>query len=493
MNQAKIIQHTINNLPIENSFTSLGNNFYSKIIPSPISKPYLVALSEQAASALGIAINEFTKKKTIEVFSGAHILPKSNPIAAVYSGYQFGVWAGQLGDGRAILLGNTLDTKLEIQLKGSGITPYSRMGDGRAALRSSIREFLCSEAMHALGIPTTRALCVIGSDDIILRETMETCAITTRLAPSFIRFGSFEHWFSQNKIAELTLLADYVIDHFYQDARQAVNPYQAFFELVCERTANLIAQWQAVGFMHGVMNTDNMSILGLTLDYGPFGFMQAYDPKHICNHSDHSGRYAYHRQAHVALSNCYALGQALMPLIKDMDAISTALEKFKTSYQSKLHNLFCEKLGFQQTHAQDDVLILQLLNTMQKNHVDFSLFFRRLADLTQSDLNNDEPLRALFLDPADFDHWAQMYRRRLQQENSEDTKRKLMMNRVNPKYILRNHLVHLAIEKAQNKDFSELAKLLKILQNPFDDQDEFSEYAGLPPDWANDLTISCSS
>ena len=254
-----------------------------------------------------------------------------DPLASVYSGHQFGVWAGQLGDGRALWLGevDTAAGPLEIQLKGAGLTPYSRMGDGRAVLRSSIREFLCSEAMHALGMPTTRALCVTGSALPVRREEIETAAVLTRVAPSFIRFGHFEHFASQERDAELRRLADFVIEHHYPACREAANPYAALLAAVAARTATLMAQWQAVGFCHGVMNTDNMSILGLTIDYGPFGFLDAFDPGHICNHSDHEGRYAWARQPNVALWNLHALAQALLPLIGDTDAALAALEAYQ--------------------------------------------------------------------------------------------------------------------------------------------------------------------
>ena len=279
---------TADTLPLDNSFAALPPAFFTRLMPTPLPAPYLVAVSPSAAALAGLDPAALARDDYVAVLSGNLVPPRALPLAAVYSGHQFGVWAGQLGDGRAILLGQlaTPDGPLELQLKGAGATPYSRMGDGRAVLRSSIREFLCSEAMAALGIPTSRALSVTGSDQGVLRETVETAAVVMRMAPSFVRFGSFEHWFYRDKQDELTILADYVINGFYPDLRSHANPYQALLAEVSRRTAHMIAQWQAVGFMHGVMNTDNMSILGLTLDYGPFGFMEAFDAKHICNHTD---------------------------------------------------------------------------------------------------------------------------------------------------------------------------------------------------------------
>jgi uncharacterized protein YdiU (UPF0061 family) len=421
------------------------------------------------------------------------------PLAAVYSGHQFGVWAGQLGDGRAILLGEAAadsinpEANLELQLKGAGPTPYSRRADGRAVLRSSIREFLCSEAMAALGIPTSRALAVVGADQRVMRETPETVAVVTRMAPSFVRFGSFEHWFYNDRPTELKILADYVIARSYPDLQDAANPYAALLIEVSRRTAELVAHWQAVGFMHGVLNTDNMSILGQTLDYGPFGFMDAYDPTHICNHTDVQGRYAYNMQPRIGQWNCSALAQALLPLIGEIDIARDALATYQPSFDTKMAALWQAKLGLRSQQPNDGVLLDALLAILQRSRVDFSLFFRRLSGLRRDEPAADAPLRDLFLDRAAFDAWAVQYRARLAQENSVDAVRAAAMNRVNPRFVLRNYLAQIAIDKAQQKDFSEVATLLAILQRPFDDQPEHEAYAALPPDWAGQLEVSCSS
>ncbi len=492
-------RHRLDALPIDNSFARLPPAFYTRLQPTPVPAPYLVAASASAAELIGLDPAEFATEHFVQVFAGNRTLPEARPLAAVYSGHQFGIWAGQLGDGRAILLGDVPAAdgfpcgRMELQLKGSGKTPYSRMGDGRAVLRSSIREFLCSEAMAALGIPTTRALCVTGSDMPVMRETPETAAIATRMSPSFVRFGSFEHWFYNDRKEELKTLADYVIDRFYPDLRAAAHPYRALLEEVTRRTAELIAQWQAVGFMHGVMNTDNMSILGLSIDYGPFGFMEAFDFRHICNHSDHQGRYAYHMQPRIGQWNCFALAQALLPLVGEVDDAQAALEIYKPAYDAKLDQLLHAKLGLRTALPDDGKLFDAMFELMQKNHADFTLFFRRLGNLQLDHPERDEPLRDLFIDRPAFDAWAAQYRSRLRQENSDDAQRRQAMHRVNPKYILRNYLAQIAIEKAQNKDFSEVANLLELLQKPFDEQPENERYARLPPDWASELEVSCSS
>jgi uncharacterized protein YdiU (UPF0061 family) len=486
-------------LPLQNGFACLPPAFYTRLQPTPVPAPYLVGASAAAAGLIGLDPAELERDEFAQAFAGNRLLPGSEPLAAVYSGHQFGVWAGQLGDGRAILLGDLPavqeqdGARLELQLKGSGLTPYSRMGDGRAVLRSSIREFLCSEAMAALGIPTSRALCVIGSDLPVMRETLETAAVATRMAPSFVRFGSFEHWFYQDRKEELQLLADYVIDNFYPALRDAANPYQALLTEVARRTAELIAQWQAVGFMHGVMNTDNMSILGLTIDYGPFGFMEAFDTRHICNHSDRQGRYAYQMQPQIGQWNCFALGQALLPLVGSVEDAQAALEIYKPAYDDRLDALLHAKLGLQQRMEDDGALIDAMFALMQANHVDFTLFFRRLGGLRIDDPTTDEPMRDLFIDRPAFDAWAEQYRARLRREASRDDARSAAMNRVNPKYVLRNYLAQRAIEKAQDKDFSEVARLLAVLEHPFDEQPEHGQYAQLPPDWASHLEVSCSS
>ncbi|MCX7291528.1 protein adenylyltransferase SelO, partial [Janthinobacterium sp.] len=463
----------------------------SRLAPLPLSDPYLVAASAQVADMLGLAPEMLESPEWLDIIAGNRVPEGAQPMAAVYAGHQFGAWAGRLGDGRALLLGEVAGhdgSHYALQLKGSGPTPYSRMGDGWAVLRSSIREFLCSEAMAALGIPTSRALAIMGSQQGIMRETVETAAVVTRMAPSFVRFGSFEHWFYRKKPDELKILADYVIDGFYPHLRAAANPYQALLAEVCVRTAHMIAHWQA-----GVMNTDNMSILGLTIDYGPFGFMEAFDAEHICNHTDQQGRYSYANQPQVGHWNCYALGQALLPLIGEVEQAQAALDTYQGAFADKMNTLLRAKLGLRTAQDDDTALFDSMFALMQANHVDFTNFFRALATLQVAAPEHDTMLRDMFIDRPAFDAWAAAYRARLLQEHSIDAERRAAMNLVNPKYVLRNYLAQVAIEKAQQQDYTEVAKLLEILQKPFDEQPEHQHYAALPPDWASHLEVSCSS
>jgi serine/tyrosine/threonine adenylyltransferase len=474
-----------------NSFARLGADFYTELDPRPLPSPYWVGRNRALARELGLQDQWLESAETLEALSGNQSFPGSRPLASVYSGHQFGVWAGQLGDGRAILLGElqTPDGPQEIQLKGAGSTPYSRMGDGRAVLRSSIREFLCSEAMQGLGIPTTRALCVTGSDAAVRREEIETAAVVTRTAPSFIRFGHFEHFSYLNQPVQLRALADYVIDRFYPECRQAKQPYAALLQTVSERTAQLMAAWQAVGFCHGVMNTDNMSILGLTIDYGPFQFLDAFDPGHICNHSDNQGRYAYNKQPNMAYWNLFCLGQALLPLIEEQEHALAALESYKKVFPEALQARMRAKLGLPDHRPEDTALIERIFGLLAANRVDYTIFWRRLCGFTAQ--GGHEPVRDLFLDRDSFDAWALQYSERIALVDSG--LRADLMLKSNPKFVLRNHLGEEAIRAAKLKDFSQVDTLLALLQAPFDDHPGHGSFAGFPPDWASSIAISCSS
>ncbi|MED5619326.1 protein adenylyltransferase SelO [Ideonella sp. BN130291] len=479
-----------------NRFAALGDRFFTELPAAGLPQAHWVAVSEPCAAELGLPPDWWQSPDALQVFSGNGVWPGMRPLASVYSGHQFGVWAGQLGDGRALWLGE-LDTPSgprELQLKGGGKTPYSRMGDGRAVLRSTIREFLCSEAMAALGVPTTRALCMTGSALPVRREEIETAAIVTRVSPSFIRFGHFEH-FTHTEPDEQALraLADFVIDAHYPALRDDPSPYAALLEEVTRRTATLMADWQAVGFCHGVMNTDNMSILGLTIDYGPFGFLDAFDPGHICNHSDHSGRYAYARQPNVGYWNLHALATALLPLIGEQDAALAALEAYKTTFPEALLARMRAKLGLRTTEAADNELVDGLLQRMAADRADFTITFRRLGRFSTAPAADNSAVRDLFLDREAFDAWASRYAERLRRENSHDAERAARMDAVNPKFVLRNHLAEAAIRAARDGDFTETMRLLKVLQRPFDEQPEQAAYADFPPDWAQHLEVSCSS
>lgn len=485
------MSNLLHELSFTDAFAVPGDQFSVLQSPTPLPEPYLVAVSPTSLHLCGISPEQANSQEFIDIFTGNKLPDQCQPRATVYSGHQFGVWAGQLGDGRAILLGEL--NGVEVQLKGAGLTPFSRMGDGRAVLRSSIREFLCSEAMVGLGIPTTRVLCITGSDALVLREQPETAAVVTRIAPSFIRFGSFEHWFYRDDHASLKKLADFVIQRYFPELLESTQPYIALLTEVTRRTAHLIAHWQTTGFMHGVMNTDNMSILGLTLDYGPFGFMEAFNPQHICNHSDDYGRYSYAMQPQIGLWNCYALGQAMLPLTGSVDETKSALSQFESEYQSQLASLWQAKLGFTSSMEEDRELINAMLHMMTINQLDFTIFFRRLSELRLNDHSMDNKLRDLCVDRESLDQWLNQYRQRLTKEASIDEVRQPAMLRCNPKYILRNYLAQNAIEAAQRHDFSEIEKLRRILSNPFDEQPENETYADLPPDWARDISVSCSS
>ncbi|MFO1385268.1 MAG: YdiU family protein [Chitinivorax sp.] len=485
---------TLANLRFTNRFATLPSGFYSRLPATPLAAPYLVAFNPEAAQLLDLHPESTQHADLVAHLSGNLPLPGQDSLAALYAGHQFGVYVPQLGDGRALWLGeiqNNAGQHWEVQLKGSGPTPYSRNGDGRAVLRSSIREYLCSEAMHGLGIPTTRALSITGSDEPVYRERNETAAVVTRLAPSFVRFGSFEVFYYRRRHAEIRTLADFVIDHYYPECREQPNPYVSLLQAVVAKTARLIAQWQAVGFCHGVMNTDNMSILGLTIDYGPYGFLDAFDPEHICNHSDPAGRYAFDQQPQIGLWNLQCLAQALLPLM-DQDSAIDALNQYKTIFEAALDQNLRLKLGLQTTQPDDIALISQLFSLMAQDRVDYTLFFRRLCDFQPQQAN--PALRDMFLQREAFDQWAQDYSLRRQQESMPQAQRSTAMRACNPKYILRNYMAEIAIRKAeQDRDFNEIERLRQLLSQPFAEQPEHEQYAGYPPEWATTLSVSCSS
>ncbi len=485
----------LESLVFDNGFARLPEAYYSRVCPTPVPAPYLVCHSPEALALLGLDAGEIHRPELIETLAGNRLLPGMDALAALYAGHQFGHYVPQLGDGRAILLGevkNAAGEGWEVQLKGAGRTPYSRGGDGRAVLRSSIREFLCSEAMHALGIPTTRALCIVGSDHPVYREDEETAALVTRLAPSFVRFGSFEVFYYRNQIEPIRHLADYVIARYYPALKDLADPYPEFLRQVSLRTADLMAQWQAVGFSHGVMNTDNMSILGLTLDYGPFGFLDAFDPGFVCNHSDTGGRYAFDQQPDVAAWNLTKLAQALVPLMS-VETASGAISEYPQAFGRAYLGRMAAKFGL--PPGGDTVpLIMDALQLLAQNRVDYTIFMRRLCDFDSAAGAGNAPLRDLFLDRPGFDAWAHRYGAALRQQGLSDAERREAMRALNPKYILRNHLAEIAIRRAaDHRDYSEVDRLHALLTRPFDEQPEHEAYAAEPPDWARKIEVSCSS
>lgn len=491
---------TLEQLQFDNSYARLPDLFWSAHQPSPLDHSFLIHFNEQAAGLIGLDPQQAQRPDFVDIITAKTPLPGYQPVALCYAGHQFGHYVPRLGDGRAILLGEIktdTNAKWDLQLKGAGQTLYSRGGDGRAVLRSTIREYLCSEAMHGLGIPTTRALCMTGSCEEVYRERIEAGAMLLRMAPSHVRFGSFEYFYYNNRFDDLRTLADYVLQQHYPHLQEASNPYLALLEEAVRRTAQLIAQWQAVGFSHGVMNTDNMSILGLTLDYGPYGFFDQYQPDFICNHSDHQGRYAFNRQPDIGLFNVSCLAQALLPLIDKQpehsaEIATEALRAYEPQFKTHFAELMRGKLGLREARENDEYLWNDLFSNMEQNQVDYTLLFRALSE-ADPDLRTRKA-RGLFLDRSSCDAWLKAYHARLRSEGRNTTERSIHMKRSNPKYILRNYIAEFAIRKAEDDaDFSEIDTLMRLLQNPYEEQPEFEHYAGHPPAWAEGIEVSCSS
>ena len=532
-----------------NSFASLPSDFYTRLPTTPLTVPRLVHASPEVAALLGLSVEALATQEFLDVISGTKPMPGGDTMAAVYSGHQFGVWAGQLGDGRAHLLGEIQgpESNFEVQLKGAGMTPYSRMGDGRAVLRSSVREYLASHAMRGLGIPTTQALSLVSARNPVRRETLETAAVVARVAPSFIRFGSFEHWAARRRPDLLRVLADYVIDRFYPECRDvsalAANitqnntnqaddssrigqvesnsdsgsgslpkdyePYVQLLRAVVRRTATLMASWQVVGFCHGVMNTDNMSILGLTLDYGPYGFMDGFDAKHICNHTDSGGRYAWHAQPAVAHWNLYQLANSLHEIVPETEPLKAALDEYEACFLGAMQTRMSQKLGLSTWQSGDETLIDDLWSLMQASHADFTLTFRQLAyapGLTQAPQEQIErdlggtvnanllPFVDLFVDRAGAQAWLDRYSARLGADPTQHWQERVAgMLAVNPLYVLRNHIAQQAIEAAEKGDFSEVQRQCELLRDPFTARAGLEAYAAAPPAGAPHLEVSCSS
>ncbi|MDQ3805171.1 MAG: YdiU family protein [Acidobacteriota bacterium] len=486
---------TLETLRFDNTYARLPEVFYRRVEPTPLPAPYLVSFNAAAAELIGLDPREAARPEFVEYFGGNRRLPGGEPVAAVYAGHQFGTFVPQLGDGRAILLGEAVGPRggrWDVQLKGAGLTPFSRMGDGRAVLRSTIREYLCGEAMHALGIPTTRALCIVGSDEPVIRETIETAAVLTRLAPTHVRFGSFELFYYRGQLDRVRELADYVIRQHYPHLDGARDKYLQFLREVVGRTARLVARWQAVGFAHGVMNTDNMSVVGLTIDYGPFGFLDEFDAGFVCNHSDYGGRYAFDRQPAVALWNLSRFAQTLLTLV-ERDAAFAALDEYQHLFADAYGGLMRAKLGLQGARPGDAALLSGLLKILQAAAADYTLFFRRLGEFKTATDAGDDLLRDMFIDRAAFDVWAGAYRARLLAEGSDDAERRGRMARVNPLYVLRNHVAQRAIEQAQKGDYAEVDTLLGVLQSPFDERPGAERFAEPPPEGSRRVVVSCSS
>jgi uncharacterized protein YdiU (UPF0061 family) len=473
--------------PFDNSYARLPERFFARLPPTPVRAPRLVALNRPLARLLRLDPDALDGEAGASVFAG-NVLPEgAEPIAQAYAGHQFGLFVPQLGDGRAILLGEVVDAggaRRDIQLKGSGPTPFSRRGDGRAAIGPVLREYLVSEAMAALGIPTTRALAAVTTGETVLRERALPGAIVVRVAASHIRVGTFQYFAARSDLEAVRLLADHAIARHYPEASEAANPYRALLAGVVARQAALVADWMRVGFIHGVMNTDNMAISGETIDYGPCAFMDAYHPATVFSSIDHAGRYAYANQPGIAHWNLARLAEALLPLLaeKKEAAIEVAQEilaGFAPAFEAALNTRLAAKIGLHAVMPGDVDLIRDLLAAMAANAADFTLTFRRLADAVEAG-GGDEPVRALFIDPTAFDSWARRWRDRLGREPAPPAERAAAMRRVNPAFIPRNHRVEAALAAAEADDFGPFERLLAVVTRPYEDQPEAADLARPP-------------
>jgi serine/tyrosine/threonine adenylyltransferase len=487
--------------PFQNTYSALPANFFARVAPTPVTSPRLIKLNRPLAIHLGLDPDLLSSPEGAEILAGKRLPDGADPIAMAYAGHQFGHFVPQLGDGRAILLGEVIDAdgvRRDIQLKGSGPTPFSRRGDGRAALGPVLREYVVSEAMAALGIPTTRSLAAVVTGEVVMRETALPGAVLTRVASSHIRVGTFQFFASRGDTDGVRRLADHVIARHYPQAAAAERPYAALLAGVIGRQAELVARWLLVGFIHGVMNTDNSSISGETIDYGPCAFMDHYDPAAVFSSIDEQGRYAYANQPRIALWNLTRLAECLLPLFSDdqdkaiaeaQDLLGAFAEKFSAAYQAGLR----QKIGLFTARDGDEALVQDLLDAMAQNQADFTLTFRRLADAAL-DSENDSAVRQLFADPAAFGDWATRWRQRTADETQSAEQRRNAMRAVNPVFIPRNHRIEAIIEAAVNRDdTAPFEELLTVLAKPFDDQPAFAAYAEPPQPEQRVLQTFCGT
>ena len=469
-------------IPFENQYVKLGDRFFVKTGPSAVSNPALIAFNDVFAQTLGISVDNEASREVVDIFSGNRIPEGAEPIAMAYAGHQFGHFVPQLGDGRALLLGEVRGqdgVNYGLHLKGSGHTQFSRNGDGLAALGPVLREYLVSEAMHQLNVPTTRALAALTTGDQVLRETPLPGGIITRVAKSFVRVGTFEYFYAQNDVDAIRNLADHVIAMNYPDVAQSGNPYLALLQGVVERQAALIAKWMQLGFIHGVMNTDNMSIAGETIDYGPCAFMDTFNFNQVFSSIDRNGRYAYVNQPSIALWNLTRLAECLLSLIdsdtqKAVEYAQAVLSSFVEIYQRHWLSGMRAKCGLGEENGleQDDVtLITELLDIMEKNTVDFTLFFSGFSRFAGQDSENDQTCHQLFDNPVQFEEWLARWRERIAREHGNQEERQAMMRAVNPVYIPRNHQIEAVIRAAEDHgDFTPFHELHAVLQQPFENQ-----------------------
>jgi serine/tyrosine/threonine adenylyltransferase len=474
--------------PLENTYASLPDRFYARVPPTPVSAPKLIRLNRDLASALRLDPDWLANHEGVEVLAGKRVPAQATPIAQAYAGHQFGHFVPQLGDGRAILLGEVVDVqgvRRDIQLKGSGPTPFSRRGDGRAALGPVLREYIVSEAMAALGIPTTRTLAAVSTGELVVRDKLLPGAVLARVASSHIRVGTFQFFAARGDQEGVRLLADHVIARHYPQAGSAARPYRALLDEIIARQADLVAAWLLVGFIHGVMNTDNTSIAGETIDYGPCAFMDSYNPGTVFSSIDHQGRYAYGNQPRIALWNLTRLAETLLPLLAETEEeaigkAEEALGAFAPRLDAALHDGFRRKLGLLTSRDNDLELLQDLLNLMAENQADFTLTFRRLGEAAD-ERGSDQFVRQLFATSLGLDEWMVRWRKRLEEEPQHSAARSAAMRAVNPAYIPRNHRIEAMIEAAvEREDFAPFNELLEVLSTPFVDQSHYAHYAQPP-------------
>lgn len=490
-------------------------SFVQPIIPS---QSKMIHYSDELANECGFSQEDMQSEVVLKILSGSEIYPETKPFAMCYGGHQFGHWAGQLGDGRATNLFEHIhqQKRYSFQLKGAGPTPYSRNADGFAVLRSSIREYLCSEAMHHLGIPTTRALSLITTGDLVWRDMMydghpqqEKGAIVCRVAPSFIRFGNFEIFASRKDYQNLKKLADYTIQYFYPHL-QSDEPkkYLKFFQEVCQKTLELMLHWQRVGFVHGVMNTDNMSILGLTIDYGPYGWLEDYDPIWTPNTTDKEGRrYRFGSQANIGLWNLVQLANAIYPLIEDVPALEEILGNYHSQWEDRYPLMLANKLGFTKLDISKQKIIAELESIFILAETDYTILYRQLG-LVEKNMEVDEIFQVISLAfysletlnssiKTKWNQWIQSYLNEIKIDSRRDAERREAMNQINPKYVLRNYMAQLAIEAAEKEDYSLIDEFYQLLKNPYSEQPEYEKWYAKRPDWAREKVgcsmLSCSS
>ncbi len=474
-------------IPFDNSYATLPERFYTRLDPTPVAEPALIRLNAPLARDLGLDPQALSAPEGVAILAGNRVPQGAAPLAQAYAGHQFGGWVPQLGDGRAILLGEIVapdGRRVDLQLKGSGPTPYSRRGDGRAGLGPVLREYIVSEAMHALGVPTTRALAAVTTGEWVYREDKLPGAVLTRVASSHIRVGTFQFFAARQDIDALKTLADHAIARHYPDAAQADRPALALLEAVVARQAALIAQWMGLGFIHGVMNTDNCSVAGETIDYGPCAFMDAYHPETVFSSIDQFGRYAYGNQPQIAVWNLAQLATALLPLIdtaqdRAIELATAAVHRFADLYAERWVMIFRRKIGLAGEEPEDADLVQALLSLMAQNGADFTRTFRALSHLTDAP-GRDEPARAEFTDPTAFDAWAADWRVRLAREARPEADRQADMRLANPAFIPRNHCVEEAIAAAHQGDYAPFERLVTVLARPYDDQPEATDLQAAP-------------